>query len=126
MTSSDDRKMAPLTTSPSNVRKTSRKKSRKEERQQAGSSGWSATHGSLDSTRLDLRGMSGDEAIAEVERFIDRMRLQRIGKATIIHGKGTGALRLRVTAFLKEHPSVKGFRLGEWGEGGAGVTVVEL
>lgn len=115
-----------LTTSPSNVRKTSRKKSRKEERQQAGSSGWSATHGSLDSTRLDLRGMSGDEAIAEVERFIDRMRLQRIGKATIIHGKGTGALRLRVTAFLKEHPSVKGFRLGEWGEGGAGVTVVEL
>ncbi|ANT64282.1 endonuclease MutS2 [Prosthecochloris sp. CIB 2401] len=115
-----------LTTSPSNLQKTSRKQSRRDERKQAGSAGWSAAHGSLDSTRLDLRGMSGDEAIGEVERLIDRMRLQRIGTATIIHGKGTGALRLRVIAFLKEHPAVQGFRLGEWGEGGAGVTVVEL
>jgi DNA mismatch repair protein MutS2 len=44
----------------------------------------------------------------------------------IIHGKGTGALRKKVTEFLKGYPHVKAFRLGEWNEGGTGVTVVEL
>ena len=54
------------------------------------------------------------------------MRFNRIHTATIVHGKGTGSLRQRTTEFLQQHRSIKSFRLGEWGEGGAGVTVVEL
>ena len=80
----------------------------------------------LESTRLDLRGLSGDEAVIEVERFVDKLRLNNISKAAIIHGKGTGALRQKVADCLKRHPTVKSFRLGEWSEGGAGVTIIEI
>ena len=75
---------------------------------------------------LDLRGLLGDEAVQEVERFIDKLRLNRVTSATIIHGKGTGALRQKVAHCLKQHPAVKSFRLGDWPEGGAGVTIIEL
>ncbi|MBO8093775.1 MAG: Smr/MutS family protein [Prosthecochloris sp.] len=118
-----------LTTSSGNVEKTSRKKVRRIERGESGSSGgpgWSARASSLESNRLDLRGLTGDEAVSEIERFIDKLRMNRIGTATIIHGKGTGALRLRITEYLKNNRYVKRFRLGEWSEGGAGVTVIEL
>jgi len=54
------------------------------------------------------------------------MRLHRIHSITIVHGKGTGSLRQRTAEFLQQHRYIKSFRLGEWGEGGAGVTVVEL
>jgi len=80
----------------------------------------------VESTRVDLRGLSGDEAIMKIERFIDSMRLHRIHSITIVHGKGTGSLRQRTAEFLQQHRYIKSFRLGEWGEGGAGVTVVEL
>ena len=85
-----------------------------------------ASVSTLDTTRLDLRGLLGDEAVSEVERFVDKLRLNRVHKATIIHGKGTGALRQRVAQCLKKHPAVKSFRLGDWSEGGVGVTIIEL
>ena len=75
---------------------------------------------------LDIRGMMSDEGVLEVERFIDSSQLAGISQVTIIHGKGTGALRAAVHQCLKCHPSVKSYRLGAYGEGEAGVTVVEL
>ncbi|NTV02049.1 MAG: endonuclease MutS2 [Chlorobiaceae bacterium] len=89
-------------------------------------SSWSVQASAPESTRLDLRGMTGDEAIAEIGRFIDGLVMHRIPTGTIVHGKGSGALRLRTAEFLKQHRHVRSFRLGEWPEGGAGVTVVEL
>lgn len=75
---------------------------------------------------LDLRGMLTDEAIPVLERFLDDAALAKLGSVTIIHGKGTGALRQAVQRSLKTHPQVKSFRLGRYGEGETGVTVVEL
>lgn len=75
---------------------------------------------------LDIRGMMGDEGVLEVERFIDSSQLAGLNQITIIHGKGTGALRAAVHQCLKTNPSVKSYRLGAYGEGEAGVTVVEL
>lgn len=77
-------------------------------------------------TELDLRGMMSDEAVLELDRFIDSAVLSGIATITIIHGKGTGALRAAVAARLKGHRSVKSFRLGVYGEGESGVTVAEL
>lgn len=89
-------------------------------------SSWTVASGVFESTRLDLRGLAGDEAIMKIDRFIDSMRLNGIRSGIIVHGKGSGALRQRTADFLQQHPSVKNFRLGEWDEGGSGVTVVEL
>ena len=75
---------------------------------------------------LDLRGMTGEEAIPLVDKFLDDAILTGLHRVDIIHGKGTGALRKKVTEFLSHHPRVKSFRLGEWNEGGTGATVVEL
>lgn len=75
---------------------------------------------------IDLRGMYGDEAIDMIDKFIDDALLAGLHRVDIIHGKGTGALRKKVGEYLKKHKSVKSFRLGEWNEGGTGVTVVEL
>ncbi|MDH3253227.1 MAG: Smr/MutS family protein, partial [Ignavibacteria bacterium] len=78
------------------------------------------------SGNLDLRGMTGDEAIPLVDKLIDEAVLAGLHRVDIIHGKGTGALRKRVSEFLSHHPRVSFFRLGEWNEGGTGATVVEL
>jgi DNA mismatch repair protein MutS2 len=75
---------------------------------------------------IDLRGMLGDEAIAQVERFLDDALVAGLHRVDIIHGKGTGALRKRIGEFLKTHPHIRSYRLGEWNEGGSGVTVVEF
>ena len=75
---------------------------------------------------LDIRGMTGEEALPLVDKFIDDAVLAGLGRIDIIHGKGTGALRKKVSEFLSSHPRVKAFRLGEWNEGGTGATVVEL
>ena len=75
---------------------------------------------------IDLRGMMTDEAEAEVERFLDNAVMAKLNVVTIIHGKGTGALRKAVQQLLRRHPKVKSFRLGRYGEGEDGVTVVEL
>ncbi|MBR5090534.1 MAG: endonuclease MutS2 [Ruminiclostridium sp.] len=78
------------------------------------------------SMELDIRGMMTDEGIMEVDRFIDNCLIAGIETVTIIHGKGTGALRAAVHQFLKQHKNVKSYRLGEYGEGEAGVTVAVL
>jgi DNA mismatch repair protein MutS2 len=70
--------------------------------------------------------MYGDEAVEAVDKFIDDAILAGLHRVDIIHGKGTGALRKKITEYLKTHHSIKSFRLGEWNEGGMGVTVVEL
>ncbi|MCR5040894.1 MAG: endonuclease MutS2 [Clostridia bacterium] len=77
-------------------------------------------------TRCDLRGMTTDEAMFVLDRFLDDMTTSGIKECTVIHGKGTGALRTAVSGFLKKHPQVKSFRLGLYGEGENGVTIVEL
>jgi len=78
------------------------------------------------STNLDLRGMTSDEALAEMEKYLDDAGLAGLPRVYIIHGKGTGALRAAVQRELKSHRRVKSFRFGETGEGGMGCTVVEL
>ncbi|UCH10063.1 MAG: Smr/MutS family protein [Fidelibacterota bacterium] len=76
--------------------------------------------------RLDLRGQRGDEAVAAVDRFLDRALLAGLAAVEIIHGKGTGALQKRVREFLESHPRVKSFRFADFDAGGTGVTLVEL
>ena len=78
------------------------------------------------SPEIDLRGMTSDEALPIVERFIDSASRSKLNKVTVIHGKGTGALRAAVQGELKRNRLVKSFRLGTFGEGEAGVTIVEL
>lgn len=75
---------------------------------------------------LDIRGQMSDEGIIEVERFIAGALMAGLSQVVIIHGKGTGALRTAVHSALRRNPAVKSFRLGAYGEGEAGVTVVEL
>jgi len=78
------------------------------------------------SSELDLRGKMVEEALMELDYFIDRSVMSHIETITVIHGKGTGALRRAVQGHLKGHKSVKTFRLGVFGEGESGVTVVTL
>ncbi len=78
------------------------------------------------SLELDLRGERYENALVRVEKYIDDALLAGYPRVSIIHGKGTGALRQGVQEYLKNHRSVKSTRFGEAGEGGTGVTVVEL
>jgi DNA mismatch repair protein MutS2 len=78
------------------------------------------------SFEIDLRGLTGDEAVAEVERYLEQASVHGLKLVRIIHGKGTGALRARMQEVLRGHPRVAAFRLGQVGEGGGGVTVVEI
>lgn len=78
------------------------------------------------STEIDLRGLTVDEAIEATEKYLDDAYLAGLPKAYLIHGKGTGALRKAITDLLAGHRFVRSHRLGEYGEGGMGVTVVEL
>lgn len=75
---------------------------------------------------VDLRGMNTDEALPILERFIDNARLAKLHTATVIHGKGTGVLRQAVHQALKREHGIKSFRLGRYGEGEDGVTIIEL
>jgi DNA mismatch repair protein MutS2 len=78
------------------------------------------------STSVDLRGMDAEEAIYTVDKYLDDAYLGGLKEITIIHGKGTGVLRNAITDMLKRHSHVKAYRLGNYGEGGSGVTVAEL
>ncbi|HEY3314276.1 MAG TPA: endonuclease MutS2 [Bacillota bacterium] len=78
------------------------------------------------SNELDLRGLTVEEAIEAVDKYLDDVSLAGLKKVFVIHGKGTGALRQAVGSHLRSHPAVKAARLGDQHEGGEGVTVAEL
>lgn len=78
------------------------------------------------SPEIHLRGMTTDEATEALDQFLDRAVVAGLGQVYVIHGKGTGALRKSLTTFLKHHREVDSLRLGNWNEGGAGVTIVKL
>lgn len=75
---------------------------------------------------IDLRGMDSMEAIYNTDKYLDEAYVAGLKEVIVIHGKGTGVLRKSINDMLKRHPQVKSYRLGEYGEGGTGVTVVEL
>jgi DNA mismatch repair protein MutS2 len=78
------------------------------------------------SPEIDLRGLLAEEAFNVVDKYLDNAYLAGLSLVSIIHGKGTGALRKKVSDFLSHHHRVEEFRLGEWNEGGSGVTIVKL
>ena len=78
------------------------------------------------SGEIDIRGMATDEALLELDKYIDEAVLAGIGTITIIHGKGTGTLRKNVQAHLRHHRNIKTFRVGLFGEGENGVTIAEI
>ncbi len=78
------------------------------------------------SGEIDIRGLATDEALLELDKYIDEAVLAGIGTITIIHGKGTGTLRKNVQAHLRSHRSIKNFRVGMFGEGENGVTIAEI
>ncbi len=77
-------------------------------------------------TKVDLRGMTADEAILTLDRYIDTAYRLGINEFTVVHGKGTGVLRQAVQQYLKSNSFIKNHRLGIYGEGEHGVTIVEL
>ncbi|MHB1420666.1 MAG: endonuclease MutS2 [Bacillota bacterium] len=78
------------------------------------------------SSEIDLRGLSAEDALQRVDKYLDDAFLAGLGRVSLIHGKGTGVLRQAIGEYLKQHPQVKDYRLGVTGEGGSGVTMVEL
>lgn len=75
---------------------------------------------------IDVRGQTADEAVLSVDQAIDSCVLSNVNTLRIIHGKGTGVLRSEIQKYLRHHRAVKNFRLGTFGEGESGVTIVEL
>ena len=75
---------------------------------------------------VDLRGMDAEEACYRADKYLDEAYMANLGEVTIVHGKGTGILRSAINTMLKKHPHAKSYRLGAYGEGGDGVTIVEL
>ncbi|MBL4938158.1 endonuclease MutS2 [Clostridium sp. YIM B02515] len=78
------------------------------------------------SSSVDLRGMDSEEAIYTTDKYLDDAYRAGLYEVTIVHGKGTGILRQAINEMLRKHPHVKSYRLGAYGEGGTGVTMVEL
>ncbi len=75
---------------------------------------------------IDLRGTTVEEAILDLDKFIDGVLRTGLNQITIIHGKGTGALRKGIHIYLRKHPNIRTFRVGTFGEGEEGVTIAEL
>ena len=78
------------------------------------------------STSIDLRGLDAMEATYQVDQYLDEATLGGLENVTIIHGVGTGVLKEKLWDMFRHHPHVKGYRLGEYGEGGQGVTIVTI
>ena len=77
-------------------------------------------------SEIHLRRLTVDEAILKLEQYLNDAFMAGLSQVSIVHGKGTGTLRQVVQEQLAKHPLVKSYRLGEYGEGGAGATIVQL
>ena len=77
-------------------------------------------------TEINLLGYTVDEAISVLDKYLDDAYIAKIPQVRIVHGKGTGALRNGITAYLRGVPYIASFRLGNIGEGDAGVTIVDF
>ena len=78
------------------------------------------------SNKIDVRGYNTEDAIYEIDKFLDDSFIANLNEVTIVHGKGTGILRNNITDFLKKHKLVKSFSFGKLNEGGDGATVVKI
>lgn len=78
------------------------------------------------SPEINIIGLNVEEATQIVDKYLDDANLSKLETVRIVHGKGTGKLRNGIHTFLKKHPHVKSFRMGTYGEGEMGVTVVTL
>lgn len=103
------------------LRETEEKKTEKKKRKREVKLNLSAVE-----SRLDLRGLDAEEACFRTDKYLDDAYRGNLGEVTIVHGKGTGVLRKAINDMLKRHPHVKEYRLGVYGEGGDGVTIVTL
>lgn len=99
---------------------------RRPEIHKTGTGGISVSKSMLVRTEIDLRGNTVDEAAELSDKFLDDAAIAGLKEVVLIHGKGTGMLRSGIHQFLKRHPHVKSFRVGKYGEGETGVTIVEL
>jgi DNA mismatch repair protein MutS2 len=98
----------------------------KSEMRRSGMSEIGASKAKNISTEIDLRGYNLDEALDKVDKYLDDAIIAGLREVSIIHGKGTGVLRNGIQKYLKSNPRLKSFRLGRYGEGESGVTIVEL
>ncbi len=78
------------------------------------------------SSEIHLRRLTVDEALFQLDRYLNDAFMSGLASIRVVHGKGTGTLRQAIGESLKDHPLVKSYRPGEYGEGGAGVTIVDL
>jgi len=101
---------------------------RRSERGEKGTTGLGVRYSlpSQVSLEIDLRGKNAEEAKERIDKYLDDAFLAGLDHVRLIHGKGTGALRRKITSYLNGHPMVKSIRMGDWNEGGSGATVVEL
>lgn len=110
----------------SNLRLVEKQVQKKQAPKRTGSSNFEARSTAKAETKVDLRGMSADEAIMTLDRYIDTAYRLSITEFTVVHGKGTGVLRSAVQQYLKGNSFIKSYRLGVYGEGENGVTIVTL
>lgn len=108
------------------IRKESRKKTDKDQKQRKISTVRAAAAEGEFSPEIMLRGMTVDEALEALEKFLDDAILAGVGQVYIVHGKGTGRLRKNLSTYLKSHRAVDSIRIGDWNEGGHGVTIARL
>ncbi|MBQ7654280.1 MAG: Smr/MutS family protein, partial [Clostridia bacterium] len=104
----------------------SKPKPRQDKPRSVSSSGFENRRDAKAETKVDLRGMTADEAIDTLDKYIDTAYRLGIGEFTVVHGKGTGVLRKAVNQYLRGNSYIKSFRLGVYGEGEDGVTIVTL
>ncbi|MCI0531686.1 MAG: endonuclease MutS2 [candidate division Zixibacteria bacterium] len=97
---------------------------KKEKKEKSGRIVYSSPEGVAPS--ITVRGMQADEAVEKVDQYLDKAFRAGLTEVSIIHGKGTGTLRKRIAALLKNHPQVREANLADWDEGGMGVTLVKM